>query len=307
MSSLTPWTDSDWRTAATDRMNHALETAGHAPTGPAVEVASSGRAWHLKIPTEQGMTWVKHCYRLPPGEEQVLEPLVQRWPELMPQVIATWEGGFATAQLPGAELQEDAPVEHWTAAARALATMARGERDHVQTWLDLGVRDRRPASWAPAVEALLASPVMRALPADELSQFEHFVPEFITRFVDAFAAPATLVPQDSGCCNIHVHEGGVVLYDWADVVIGHPVFSCDRLLDQVPRDLHDDVIDAFLEPLELERGEYDAMRRSNVLHEVLRYHDELAYMSSDHPNHAKLAEAARSQVVVLTTFEASRH
>ena len=45
--------------------------------------------------------------------------------------------------------------------------------------------------------------------------------------------------------------------------------------------------------------EFAAMRRSNVLHEVLRYHDELAWLEPEEPIHAALANSVRSQLRVL--------
>ena len=130
--------------------------------------------------------------------------------------------------------------------------------------------------------------------------------EFQSRYGEAFQSPASLVPQDSGCCNIHVEEGRAIFFDWADVVIGHPVFSCDRLLDQVPPERQDAVIGAFCEPLRLDRECFNAMRRSGVLHEVLRYHDELEHLPVEEENHDHLMQAVQSQLKILVEFEAKR-
>jgi hypothetical protein len=130
--------------------------------------------------------------------------------------------------------------------------------------------------------------------------------DFASRYIEAFQSRPSLLNQDSGCCNIRVWEGGLVVYDWADVVVGHPVFSCDRLLDQAPADTRESVIAAFCEPLGLGRPEFDAMRRSNVLHEVIRYHDELAHLARDAPLHAALTGAIQRQLRVLVSYENAR-
>ena len=96
------------------------------------------------------------------------------------------------------------------------------------------------------------------------------------------------------------------LVDWADVVVGHATFSGDRFLDQVPPENADAVIDAFCAPLSLDREEWRQMRRSNVLHEVLRYHDELAYLDEEDTAHASLSNSVRSQLVVLLDHEDRR-
>lgn len=97
-----------------------------------------------------------------------------------------------------------------------------------------------------------------------------------------------------------------MFFDWADVVVGHATFSCDRLLDQVPRERHEAVITAFIEPLGHTIDEFRAMLRSNVLHEVLRYHDELSHIATDDPALASLARSVCSQIRVLVEHELRR-
>ncbi len=307
MSTISPWTTPQWHEHALLLTDEALATAGRPRTGAATTVKSWGRSCVQTVPTERGTLWIKHSYRLPPGEERVLDRLSKRWPNHVPTVVATWRDAVAMEPLGGEELTAADPVEHWTAAARSIAELQAGEVAHVDDWLELGVRDRRPPQWRPAIEALLESPVVRALDSDLLRAFEQFVPEFIDRYEKAYQFPATLIHQDSGCCNIHVTGCGphckTVLFDWSDVVVGHPTFSCDRLLDQVPAEHRDSVIAAFLEPLELSRREHDAMRRSNVLHEVLRYHDELAYLAPADESRAALGKSVQSQIKVLVEYE----
>jgi hypothetical protein len=88
-----------------------------------------------------------------------------------------------------------------------------------------------------------------------------------------------------------------------DVVVGHSIFSCDRLLDQAPREYHDSIIEAFMASLRMTREEFKAMRCSNVLHEVLRYHDELSYIPATSITYQNLANSVRSQLRVLVEFE----
>ena len=65
----------------------------------------------------------------------------------------------------------------------------------------------------------------------------------------------------------------------------------------------DPQIEAFCDPLDLERAEFDATRRSNVLHEILRYHDELAHLEANDPTHAALSRSVRSQIQRLVEHE----
>lgn len=273
---MSAWTDQSRRARSDALADAALQAAGRPRTGPFESVKAWGRSFVQRAPTAQSKLWLKEGYSLPPGEERVLATLRPRHRAQLPHVIAIWDGGFAAEPIPGRELAVDDPVETWAQVAQSLGTLMAAERDHVDAWLALGLRDRRPAQWRGAVEALLGSPVLSALSDETAQLLEGFRDDFIERFPAAFASAATLVPQDSGCCNIHVTDAGPIFFDWADVVVGHPVFSCDRLLDQTPATHREAVIAAFLAPLEMSRVEFDAMRRSNVLHEVLRYHDELA-------------------------------
>ena len=200
-------------------------------------------------------------------------------------------------------MEEQEPGVVWVAVARALGELLAAERDHVPEWLALGVRDRRPPGFGEAVRDLLASPVLAGLSSGTAATLEELAPRWIERHDRAWCGPASLVPQDSGCCNVQLGPEGPLFFDWTDVVVGHPVFSCDRLLDQVPAEAVDGVVAAFCEPLDLDRQAFDALRRSNVLHEVLRYHDELEHLAPDDPVHANLSRSVCSQLEVLVAHE----
>ncbi len=299
----TPWERPGWEESMADRRDAALQAAGHKRTGP-VEVRKSWARARIEVmPTEQGQVWVKYGYRLPPGEERVLELLFKRWPNRVPGVVTTWPGAVALMPLRGRELKEEDSLEEWVSVATALGELAVGEAPNLEEWIRIGVRDRRPECWRPAVEQLLQSPVLDELDKPFLGELNAFIPDFIDRYQQAFQSPATLIHQDSGCCNVRITEDGPQFFDWADVVIGHPTFSCDRLLDQAPRERHDPIIEAFLDPLGMAREEFNAMRRSNVLHEVLRYHDELGFIPPANQVHQNLANSVRSQLRVLVEFE----
>ncbi len=301
-----PWDAGGWLEAATANATAALLLAGRPPTGEWTNVRTWARSCVRTVPTAAGILWIKHSYRLPPGEEVVVAELSRRWPAVLPTIVATWPGGFAMEAIPGEELTAGHALKDWVVVARTIAEIAAGETVHAEEWLERGVRDRRPAEWPGQIAGLLGSPVLDTLDVEVRNAFEEFVDDFTTRYLDAFELPPTLVHQDSGCCNIQVRSGRVVIFDWADVIVGHPMFSCDRLLDQAPQSFHAAVIDAFCAPLTLSIEEFRAMRRSNVLHEILRYHDELAYIAPADPAAESLANSVRSQIQVLVEHERKR-
>jgi hypothetical protein len=303
MDQSTPWYRADWLVFAEGQVLKALNAVNLSVIGSITTVKTWGRSCLQTVETSDGLLWIKHGYRLPPGEEKILEALSSHGSEFIPEVVAIWDGGFAMRCLPGEELTESHPRSAWVFSAVAIAELACREADFVDEWLALGVRDRRPMHWADALDTLMASPVVRAIEPDLMKQFETLLPEFISRYIDAFEHPATLIHQDSGCCNIHVSDQQPVIFDWADVVIGHPTFSCDRLLDQVPVPHREDVIEAFIGILDMDRVEFNAMMRSNVLHEILRYHDELRYVPVNSDIYESLVTSVQSQIRVLVEHE----
>jgi hypothetical protein len=293
------WQESDWTERSESELDEALGNVGRARTGPITQERVWGRSCIQRAPTSAGEVWIKHGYSLPPGEDVVLATLPARWPDRLPGVVTTWPGTVVLEPLPGDELTPDHPAENWIDAARSLGELLAGEAEHAAEWLEAGARDRRPAAFRAAVFALMESEALEPLPGYVRRRFDDLVPGFATRYEDAFHGPSTLVPQDSGCCNIHLTPDGPVFFDWADVVVGHPVFSGDRLLDQVSPDRRSAVIAAFIGPLGIDEKRFRAMRRSNVLHEILRYHDELAHIPRDDETHHALAQSVRSQIGTL--------
>lgn len=296
-----PWNAEGWMAASERELDDALASVNRPRTGPIEQFKTWGRSCIRIAPTANGPVWIKHGYALPPGEDVVLSRLITRWSDRLPQLVTTWPGAVATDALPGVELSESHPPEAWIRVSRQLGEIMAGERTHVPEWISLGVRDRRPHAWEGTLERLLASEVLDALSPETRHRLDEITPELMTRYGELFGDAATLVPQDSGCCNIHIDGSRVVFYDWADVIIGHPFFSCDRLLDQAPRETHEEVVKACSDALGLRLSEFKAIRRFNVLHEAIRYHDELAYLDPDDPIYTNLANSARSQVDVAVT------
>ena len=305
-----PWKQADWLLKTESVVTEAVLEAGYTVSGSLSTVKSWGRSHLATLPTSDGPMWIKHAYRLPPGEEQVLELLAARHPDQVPDVVTTWTGGVAMKRLRGVELTEEHSLAIWCEAARMIGQIAAAEEAYADDWLALGVRDRRPNAFAAALDKLLESPVVAALDAPLKADFSASRDKFVERYAAGFNRAPTLVHQDSGCCNIHVElekdSSNPVLFDWSDVVVGHPAYSCDRLLDQVPVERQAAVTEAFCEPLGMTITEYKAARRSNVLHEVLRYHDELMWLHPEDELYGNLVGSVQSQIGVLMRHEASQ-
>jgi hypothetical protein len=294
MSEGAAWTGDEWLAISRREAVRHLRAAGCSLTGAVRTVKRWGRSCIQTAPTATGVVWIKYGYGLPPGEETVLAELAPRHAGQVPEVIVTWPGAVALAPLPGTPLTVESPLPHWCAAARTLATLQAAERVHSERWLTLGVRDRRPAAFAAALQGLLEGPAVEELDTESRRRLERRIPRLGEAFAAAFTQPPTLIHQDAGCDNVHIHGTEALLFDWADVVIGHPVFAADRLLAHASVNRREAVIDAFREPLGLDRAEFDALRRFAPLHELLRYQDELPYLQASDPLHAGLLQSIRS-------------
>jgi hypothetical protein len=107
--------------------------------------------------------------------------------------------------------------------------------------------------------------------------------------------PASVVQQDFRHNNIVLSGETYIFYDWSDIVIGHPFFSCCRFLDYVqyapqsPGGLSLEerkrlIADAYLEPWtrilspgELRRA-LELTRRLNPVYVAIRRHLDAPYV-----------------------------
>lgn len=143
-ASSIPWNHAGWLETAAANVTAAVTAAGCEVIGSLAEAKSWGPAHLATRPIREGTLWIKHAYRLPPGEEVVFAALADRHAQYVPDVVATWPGGVAMHALHGTELGEQVSLEAWGEAAGVIATIAAVEEAHATEWLRLGVRDRHP-------------------------------------------------------------------------------------------------------------------------------------------------------------------
>ena len=288
----------DETTAAAVLDDDPLRLPWARPGGPAAElawaadaVAAGGdeivgrpqqiRSWNLSsiwsIPTNAGTVWLKSVPPFFAHEGAVIEWLAS--PELPPLIAAT-SGRMLMAEIPGVDHYSAVPATLERAVVMLVAIQHR-VAGRVEELFSLGLPDWR---W-PELRALVDDVVERH--RDELDQPErHALDEVLDGFgrrcdaIDACGLPMTLVHGDFHRGNLRGLGERLVILDWGDCGVGHP------LLD----------VAAMMEPL-------DARSRDRLAETWVRAWRE-RYPGSDPLRAATLIEpiAALRQAVIYRTF-----
>jgi hypothetical protein len=218
-----------------------LDAAGTPRTGPAVQARSWNLSSVVRLPTAAGTFW---CKRIPPflaPEGPLLTALGSAEPGLVPHVVAHARDGDGSSVtlLRGAD-----GVDQWEASEPVLTIMARRWVDVQARWasrveelLALGLPDRRSAPLLAAVRTLVGRPEVRAtLTGAELTALDAVVAALPARLaaLDACGLPATLVHGDLHPGNWVGDGERLVLLDWGDSVVGHPMHDVPGFLARAP-------------------------------------------------------------------------
>lgn len=207
-----------------------LASRGITRTGPAVQ----DRTWNLsslwELPVLDGSAWLKVVPPFFAHEGAVLD-LLQRAP--VPRLLGHDGGRVLLAGVDGVD-QYDAPLPVLRQMVSALVRLQRAWAGRVDELLDVGVPDSRGASLTAAVADVVAR---RGgdLEADERDRLARFVADLPGRFgaLAACGLPDTLVHGDFHPGNVRGTEDRLVLLDWGDSTVGHPLLDATAFLGAV--------------------------------------------------------------------------
>jgi len=192
------------------------------------------RSWNLsslwRLPTSGGACWLKVVPPFLAHEGRLLERLQGG---AVPNVLAVDGPRILMAELSGEDLYE--------AKGATLRLMVSQVVGLQQAWLgrteelmDLGLPDWR----GPALTAAIADVVERVGPQLQpavQSRLDRFVDDLNRRFttIDACGLPDTLVHGDFHPGNHRGDSERVVLLDWGDSGVGHPLLDQPAFLERV--------------------------------------------------------------------------
>ena len=209
-----------------------LAADGRSRIGPAEQV----RTWNLsslwRLPTNQGGAWLKV---VPPffGHEG---PLLERLAgEAVPGVLEHDGARMLLAEIPGQD-QYEARAAALDEMVGILVDLQARWRGQVDVMLDLGLPDWRGEALAAAIGQVVERTIstVRADDRGPLRAFVRSLPDRIAT-IDACGIRDSLVHGDFHPGNVRGAPGRLVLLDWGDSGIGHPLLDQPAFLTRIDR------------------------------------------------------------------------
>ncbi|MGZ8562587.1 MAG: phosphotransferase family protein [Candidatus Limnocylindria bacterium] len=234
--------------------DHPLRMAWARPGGPAADVlwaesqlaarglrrmgpAQQVRSWNLsslwRLPVEGQNAWLKVVPPFFMHEGPMLERLQGGQ---VPTLIARDGPRLLLAEIPGDDLYR-APLPRLLDMVTLLVGVQGGWLDRTDELLALGLPDWRAPALAPAI-ARLVERVGPQLTTDDRITLDTFVIGLADRFarLAACGVADTLVHGDFHPGNFRGDDTTLILLDWGDCGVGHPLLDEPAFLDRVPAD-----------------------------------------------------------------------
>jgi hypothetical protein len=208
-----------------------LAEHGLARTAPAEQI----KTWNLsslwRLPVEGGTLWLKHVPLIFGHEATIIERLAC---PSVPALIGADGPRMLMREIAGEDMYDaGSPV-----LSRGLSILVGLQREwirRVDELIALGLPDWR----APVLTALIADVVERTsaeLSADDRATLGEFVAQLPQRFerVAACGIPDTIVHGDFGPGNLRGDDRSLVILDWGDSGVGHPLLDQPAMFDRAP-------------------------------------------------------------------------
>jgi hypothetical protein len=227
------------RPGGTDRIirwaDSVLETLNRPRIGPAQQI----RAWNLssilRIDTAAGPVW---CKSVPPffaHEGAVIEwlPAIAP-PDLLPRLLGRHNGNILLDDIPGEDLY-GCPEPIAAKMIDRIVDLQFGSMGRVDDLLALRLPDWRGAALGASVRRLRTA---AGLAPGEVPALDELLAGLPDRFaaLAACGIPDTLVHGDPHPGNWRSDGRSLVLLDWGDCGVGHPLLDVEPFVEQVEND-----------------------------------------------------------------------
>ena len=219
-----------------------LRDAGLRPGGRPQQV----RTWNLsslwRLPLEDGVAWLKCVPPFFAHEGAVLDRLAGG---PVPPLLASEAGRVLMAEVPG-EDRYDADQPVLLALVALLVGLQVQEVGHEDELLALGLPDWRGPVLSPAIEDVVRRHAAD-LSREDLRSLDELVAGLDRRWADLAACglPDTLVHGDVHPGNARGDADHLVLLDWGDCGVGHPLLDQPAMLGRLDPPTADVVRDAW--------------------------------------------------------------
>jgi hypothetical protein len=212
-----------------------LAEHGRPRTGPARQL----RTWNLssisRLPTAAGDVWLKVTPAVLADEGAVLSTLARHGVPVAPLLGFDEEGRVLLEHVPG--------DDQWTAPRERLLAMVDILLDLQSTWsrpdrireiLTTGAQDWRAPCFAPAASRTVTG-WAESLPGPARRPLTRLVERLDERFaaIECCGLPDTLLHGDFHPGNFRSDGSSLVLLDWGDCGVGHPLLDMAAFVDRL--------------------------------------------------------------------------
>ena len=212
-----------------------LAERGTPRTGRAEQVRTWNLSSHWRLPVGDSAAWLKV---VPPFFAHESRTLALLDPAVVPPLIAGAGPRMLLEEIPGVDQHRvvGAPM---LAMVRLLVGLQVEWAGRVDELLALGLPDWRPVPLAEAAAAVVAR-TAGELEHEVVQQLERLLKGFAQRTADVESCgiPFTLVHGDFHRGNVRGTEERLVLLDWGDCGIGHPLLDQIAFLEYLPQQEH---------------------------------------------------------------------
>ncbi len=267
----------------------ALEERGFRRSGPAEQV----RTWNLsslwRIPVEGETLWLK-C--VPPFFAHEGEILTRLQGASVPTLVAHASGRILMREIAG-EDQYDAGPRALQALVSILVGLQTQWSGRDEELLALGLPDWRAAALSEAIESVVRRTAPDLSDAD-VRALDYMVDGLPERFAGLreCGVPDSLVHGDFSPGNSRGDGTELVLLDWGDCGVGHPLLDQSAFMDRTSSEAHPQVFDHWHNAWRLAVPGSDPARAVELLTPVAAARQAVTYQGfldriepSEHPYH----------------------
>jgi tRNA A-37 threonylcarbamoyl transferase component Bud32 len=219
------WCHHGWYERVCEWIDGVLMARGEGPAVAVTPFRQWGISAVLRVETEASRYWFKAVFAPFAAEPVVTRFLDRLRPGRVPHVIAVEpaENWMLLAEITGTQVA--AAPDLAPAAISALIDLQRGFIGHTDELVEGGVTDRPLHRLPHEVVNALEHPLVQAalrVDADRAASLARRLTEAVTT-VQGIGIPHTLVHGDFHPGNVMLTAGGMVLFDWSDAAVSHPL------------------------------------------------------------------------------------
>ncbi len=229
------WFSESWLPEVEAWLDQRLGASGRRRTGALEPLKVWSLSAVLRVPTDDGVLIFKAACDWFRAEPRITEVLAGLWPDRIPALVAVEaERGWQLMEpLAGVPDEGDPPPELAEPTAVAMAGLQVAALAHLDDLARAGLPDRGlDATLAGLRQVAEHSVELDLLDPDERARVTATLPrvaERITALAD-WGVPETLVHGDLHLGNVAAHGQALVIFDWTDACLAHPLVDRATLL-----------------------------------------------------------------------------